>query len=408
MWKIRGEGDSVGAKVTVIARGVPPGLGEPVFDRLDADIAHAMMGINAVKAVEIGAGVASAAQRGSEHRDELTPTGFLSNNAGGMLGGISSGQDIVVHVTLKPTSSIQVPGRTIDVAGNPVEVVTTGRHDPCVGLRATPICEAMLAIVLMDHYLRHRGQNADVRSSTRRSSPAKVVSHGRAGKEGLSGRRARRHRPRGRHHDPRAPGARFPGVASCCRSPATARWARRVEFRGRHIPVIDVATFDFKRAQIGLFSAGGEVSREYAPKAAAAGCIVIDNTSEFRYQDDIPLVVPEVNAHAIVEYKKRGIIANPNCSTIQMVVALKPIHDAVGIARINVATYQSVSGAGKEAVDELAAQTTSAHERRGAGQAQGHRQADRLQLRAADRQVHGQRLHQGRDEDGVGDPEDPR
>ena len=134
---------------------------------------------------------------------------------------------------------------------------------------------------------------------------------------------------------------------------------KRVQFRGRHIPVIDVATFDFARAQIGLFSAGGDVSREYAPKAAAAGCIVIDNTSEFRYEDDIPLVVPEVNPQAIGEYKKRGIIANPNCSTIQMVVALKPIYDAVGITRINVATYQSVSGAGKEAVDELAAQTTA-------------------------------------------------
>jgi len=133
---------------------------------------------------------------------------------------------------------------------------------------------------------------------------------------------------------------------------------KRVEFRGKHVPVIDVARFDFKRAQIGLFSAGGEVSREYAPKAAAAGCIVIDNTSEFRYEDDIPLVVPEVNPHAIAGYKTRGIIANPNCSTIQMVVALKPIHDAVGITRVNVATYQSVSGAGKEAVDELAAQTT--------------------------------------------------
>jgi chorismate synthase len=166
MWKIRGEGDSLGAKVTVLAKGVPPGLGEPVFDRLDADLAHAMMSVNAVKAVEIGAGVAAAAQRGSEHRDELTPAGFLTNNAGGILGGISSGQDIVVHVTLKPTSSIQVPGRTIDVAGNPVDVVTTGRHDPCVGLRATPICEAMLAIVLMDHLLRHRGQNADVACST--------------------------------------------------------------------------------------------------------------------------------------------------------------------------------------------------------------------------------------------------
>ena len=166
IWKIREAGDSIGARVTVVARGVPPGLGEPVFDRLDADLAYAMMGINAVKAVEVGAGVQVVRQRGSEHRDELTPQGFLSNNAGGVLGGISSGQDIVVHISLKPTSSIQVPGRTIDVDGQPTEVVTTGRHDPCVGLRATPIAEAMLAIVLMDHYLRHRAQNADVRSST--------------------------------------------------------------------------------------------------------------------------------------------------------------------------------------------------------------------------------------------------
>ena len=166
IWKIREEGDSIGAKVTVVARGVPPGLGEPVFDRLDADIAYAMMGINAVKAVEIGAGVAVVAQRGSEHRDELTPTGFIGNNAGGVLGGISSGQDIVAHVSLKPTSSIQVPGKTIDIDGNPVDVITTGRHDPCVGIRATPIAEAMLAIVLMDHWMRHRAQNADVQSRT--------------------------------------------------------------------------------------------------------------------------------------------------------------------------------------------------------------------------------------------------
>jgi chorismate synthase len=163
IWKMREEGDSVGARVTAIATGVPPGLGEPVFDKLDAEIAYAMMGINAVKAVEIGAGVLAVEQRGSEHRDELTPAGFLSNNAGGILGGISSGQDIVAHVSFKPTSSIQIPGRTIDVSGNPVEVVTTGRHDPCVGLRATPIVEAMLAIVLMDHYLRHRAQNTDVK-----------------------------------------------------------------------------------------------------------------------------------------------------------------------------------------------------------------------------------------------------
>ena len=166
LWELRSAGDSVGARITVCAEGLPPGLGEPVFDRLDADIAHAMMSINAVKAVEIGAGVASVAQRGSEHRDELAPTGFLSNSAGGVLGGISTGQPLLVHVAFKPTSSIQVPGRTIDRDGNAVEVITTGRHDPCVGLRATPIAEAMLAIVLMDHYLRHRAQNADVVSAT--------------------------------------------------------------------------------------------------------------------------------------------------------------------------------------------------------------------------------------------------
>ena len=166
IWKLRSEGDSIGARITVIATGVPPGLGEPVFDRLDADIAHALMSINAVKAVEIGAGTRATEQKGSEHRDELTPTGFTSNHAGGVLGGISSGQDIIVHASLKPTSSIQVPGKTVDLSGRAVEIVTTGRHDPCVGLRAVPIGEAMLALVLMDHYLRHRAQNADVKSST--------------------------------------------------------------------------------------------------------------------------------------------------------------------------------------------------------------------------------------------------
>jgi chorismate synthase len=145
---------------------VPPGWGEPVFDRLDADIAKAMMGINAVKAVEIGAGFAAVEHKGTQHRDEMTPEGFLSNNAGGILGGISSGQDILVSIALKPTSSIRLPARTIDVHGNPVEVATHGRHDPCVGIRATPIAEAMLALVLMDHALRHRAQNPDVRSPT--------------------------------------------------------------------------------------------------------------------------------------------------------------------------------------------------------------------------------------------------
>lgn len=156
------DGDSIGAKITVIAEGLPPGWGEPIFDRLDADIAHGMMSINAVKGVDIGAGFASVAQRGSEHRDEITPQGFLSNNAGGILGGISSGQDIVVNIALKPTSSLHLPGRSVDMQGNPIEVVTKGRHDPCVGIRATPIAEAMLALVLMDHALRHRAQNADV------------------------------------------------------------------------------------------------------------------------------------------------------------------------------------------------------------------------------------------------------
>lgn len=166
MDQLRRDQDSVGAKITVVAEGVPPGLGEPIFDRLDAELAHALMSINAVKGVEIGAGFASIAQRGTEHRDELTPQGFLSNNAGGILGGISSGQPIVAHLALKPTSSITTPGRSIDTAGEPVDMITKGRHDPCVGIRATPIAEAMMAIVLLDQLLRQRGQNADVRVDT--------------------------------------------------------------------------------------------------------------------------------------------------------------------------------------------------------------------------------------------------
>ena len=163
---IRAARDSIGARVNVVATQVPVGLGEPVFDRLDADIAWAMMCINAVKGVEIGAGFRSVTQRGTEHRDEITPQGFLSNNAGGVLGGISSGQDITVSIALKPTSSLPQSGRSVDITGAPVEVVTTGRHDPCVGIRAVPIAEAMLAIVLMDHALRHRAQNADAASTT--------------------------------------------------------------------------------------------------------------------------------------------------------------------------------------------------------------------------------------------------
>jgi len=166
MDELRKAGDSVGARINVVAENVPVGLGEPVYDRLDADIAYAMMSINAVKAVEIGDGFRCVAQKGTEHRDELTPEGFLSNHAGGVLGGISSGQDVLVSMAIKPTSSIRIPGRSINLDGQPVEVVTHGRHDPCVGIRATPIAEAMLAIVLMDHALRHRAQNADVHCPT--------------------------------------------------------------------------------------------------------------------------------------------------------------------------------------------------------------------------------------------------
>ncbi|WP_299236123.1 chorismate synthase [uncultured Halomonas sp.] len=166
MDQLRRDQDSVGAKITVVAEGVPPGLGEPVFDRLDAELAHGLMSINAVKGVEIGDGFAAVASRGSEHRDEMTPEGFLSNHAGGVLGGISSGQAIIAHLALKPTSSITTPGRSIDIQGNPVEVITKGRHDPCVGIRATPIAEAMMALTLMDHLLRQRGQNADVSVET--------------------------------------------------------------------------------------------------------------------------------------------------------------------------------------------------------------------------------------------------
>lgn len=163
---LRKEGNSIGARINVVATGMMPGLGEPIFDRLDAEIAHAMMSINAVKGVEIGAGFDCIEQKGTEHRDEMSPEGFLSNNAGGILGGISSGQNIVVSIALKPTSSMRLPGRSVNLAGEVVEVITEGRHDPCVGIRATPIAEAMLALVLMDHLLRHRAQNMDVVSAT--------------------------------------------------------------------------------------------------------------------------------------------------------------------------------------------------------------------------------------------------
>ncbi|HTG98204.1 MAG TPA: chorismate synthase [Burkholderiales bacterium] len=174
MDELRESGDSCGARVNVVASGVPVGWGEPVYGRLDADIAGAMMSINAVKGVEIGAGFAAIEQKGSEHGDEMTPQGFVSNNNGGVLGGISTGQDVTVSLALKPTSSIRIPRRTIDVRGNPTTIETTGRHDPCVGLRATPIAEAMLACVLMDHALRHRAQCGDVAPPTKVVNPKKI------------------------------------------------------------------------------------------------------------------------------------------------------------------------------------------------------------------------------------------
>jgi chorismate synthase len=166
MAELNKEGNSIGAKLTVHAKGLPPGLGEPVFDRLDAEIAYALMGINAVKGVEIGDGFGVVDQKGTEHRDEMTPEGFLSNHAGGIVGGLSTGQDVIAHLALKPTSSIRLPGKSVNTAGEAVEVITTGRHDPCVGIRATPIAEAMMALVIMDHMLRHRAQNMDVDSGT--------------------------------------------------------------------------------------------------------------------------------------------------------------------------------------------------------------------------------------------------
>ncbi|WP_018411522.1 chorismate synthase [Methyloversatilis thermotolerans] len=183
---LRKSGDSCGARIDVMASGVPVGWGEPVYDRLDADIAYAMMGINAVKGVEIGAGFASIEQRGTEHSDEMSPEGFLSNNAGGVLGGISTGQDIRVSIAIKPTSSIRLDRHSMDKAGQPVIVNTHGRHDPCVGIRATPVAEAMLALVLMDHALRHRAQCADVRTDTPRipaQAPDTLIDRIRAARE---------------------------------------------------------------------------------------------------------------------------------------------------------------------------------------------------------------------------------
>jgi chorismate synthase len=171
---IRKSGDSIGAKLTVVAENVPVGLGEPVYDKLDAEIAYALMSINAVKGVEIGAGFQCVTQRGSQHSDELTPQGFVSNHAGGLLGGISTGQDIVAHLAVKPTSSIRLPRNTINKQGEAMQIKTHGRHDPCVGIRATPIAEAMLALVLIDHALRHRAQNTDVVCATPKI-PGKII-----------------------------------------------------------------------------------------------------------------------------------------------------------------------------------------------------------------------------------------
>ncbi len=302
----------MGAKLTVIARGLPPGLGEPVFDRLDADIAHALMSINAVKAVEIGDGVAVAGQRGSQARDELPPTGFSANHAGGILGGISTGQDVVAHVSLKPTSSIQVPGRTIDLAGNPVDVVTTGRHDPCVGLArnahrrghaghhaAGPLPaeqspERGCAIIHARHW---RSEPSRAGSRRKTSKGWRVAVLGATGLVGDTMINVLEERD-------------FP-VSELYPLASSRSLGKSVKFKGKSYPVLDVETFDFSKADIGLFSAGADVSAKYAPIAGKAGCVVIDNTSQFRYQDDIPLVVPEVNPQDIAQYRSTASSRTP-------------------------------------------------------------------------------------------------
>ena len=326
---MRGAGDSIGARVTVVASGVPPGLGEPVFDRLDADVAHALMSINAVKAVEIGAGTRAAAQRGSEHRDELTPGGFRSNHAGGILGGISSGQDVIAHLTLKPTSSIQVPGDTIDTHGNAVadrdhraarSVRGPAGHADRGGdardrahgpLPAPPRAERGRKI----GHAGHHGTARLIAASPARLTVDRQFKVAVVGATGLVGETMVTVL-----EERDFPVAQLHALAS------ERSVGRRVSFRGRNYPVQELQGFDFAQLRLrAVFRRRRRCHASTCRARVAAGCLVIDNTSEFRYREDVPLVVPEVNPQALEAIGTRGIIANPNCSTIQLVVALKPL-----------------------------------------------------------------------------------
>ena len=332
--------------------------------------------------------------------------GFASNHAGGILGGISSGQDVARSIALKPTSSILIPGRSVNLAGEAVEVRTKGRHDPCVGIRATPIAEAMVALVLMDQALRHRAQCGDVgemkpndsreaRKGMSKKSNYNVAVVGATGAvgEALLSILAER---------------KFPiGEIVPLASERSAGEQGRIR-RQRHLHVRNLADFDFAGIDIAFFSAGGKVSREHAPRAAAAGAVVIDNTSEFRYEEDIPLVVSEVNPHAIAQYTNRGIIANPNCSTMQMLVALAPIHRAVRHRAhqrrdLSIRFRRRPLRHGGTRPSQTAALLNFQDVEPSKFPA-----ADRVQCDSAHRRLPGQRLHQGRNEDGVGDAQDPR
>ena len=384
--------------------------GRAGFTASSTRAAAAMMSINAVKGVEIGDGFAAVMQKGSAHRDEATRAGFLSNHAGGILGGISSGRSHLfrgVQAGIQPAAARARRGR----ARRKRQVVTTGRHDPCVGIRATPDCEAMLwrwcwstrhcgiarsAVTSATSHLGFRRSHRtviDFRANGSRfpriesfathrrhdvpplpHSRHRIERHNEQDVQGCSGRRYRR---RGRSDVVGVGGAQVPGRPTG-RAGQRAIGGRQSQIRqsrgGRRGPA---ATFDPAGVDIALFSAGGSISKEYAPKFAAAGAVVIDNSSAFRYEDDVPLVVSEVNPEA-AKRQPRGIIANPNCSTMQLAVALAPIHRQAGIERLNIATYQSVSGTGRRALEQ-AGEADRAPAQLPVGRTGGLSGADRLQ-----------------------------
>ena len=275
-----------------------------------------------------------------------------------MLGGISSGQEIVVSIALKPTSSITVPGATIDVEGRAAEIATTGRHDPCVGIRATPIAEAMMAIVLMDHYLRHRAQCADV------VGPTPVITRGaRERAANAAHRRGRRREPDRRGADRGAARAQISAARSCMRSTMGATSAGRsaedeAAERDLKLQISDVAAFDFSRVDLAFFCGRAALGERYA-EAAAGHAWVIDGSAAFRARADVPLVAADVNAARSMRTRPRGLVALPGSASVALATALAPLHAAAGLVRVEVATYQAVSGSGRAAMDELAGETVA-------------------------------------------------